>query len=75
MRKKSRKLGAEIVKETEKLNEIKNQKTFEPLTYTQLGEDDNKIELLNNINKIVLNSNSDLSKLTTDDRRDIYLSG
>lgn len=68
------KLGADLRKERNKLEELKSQKSFEPLEYVELGTDENKVDLLNSINKIVLNSNSDLSKLTREDKIDIYRS-
>ena len=70
--KEKRELGADLVKLRNRLEQQKSQKAFEPLEYVQLGTDENKNELLDSINKITLNSNSDLSKLTTEDRRDIY---
>jgi len=71
--KEKRKLGAEIVKATAKLDQIRNEKPFTPLEYDELGTDAEKVDLLNSINRIALNSNSDLSKLLYEDKRDIYL--
>ena len=70
--KEKRKLGAEIVKAKAKLDQLRNEKPFTPLEYAELGTDADKVDLLNSINKIVLNSNSDLSKLDYNDKNDIY---
>jgi hypothetical protein len=71
--KERRKLGAEIVKAKTKLDQVRNEKPFEPLEYNDLGTDENKGDLINSINRIVVNANSDYSKLNYEDKRDIYL--
>lgn len=65
------KIGREIVRLNQELINHRNSPKYTILEYSELGTD---VELIDNLNRVILNSNSLISRMSEDERRRVYQS-
>lgn len=65
------KIGREIVRLNQELMNHRNLPKYTILEYSELGTD---VELIDNLNRVILNSNSVLSRITPKEREKLYIS-